>query len=246
MSTAVSLAAEGIDDAVADAFFARIAELEDVLSRFRDHSDVSRLARGEVGLDDVDPAVREVVARCESMRELTRGDFEHEPRRRHGDPSLPPLDVNALAKGWIIEDAAMVLRLNAEEFTVNAGGDILASRRPPGRPRWRFGVQHPEQHDALLGVFEIAEGAVATSGRYERGDHIRSPGATPATELSSVTVVGPDLADADALGTAVFAGGATEPPWWPDVDPAYGLLTVTAHGWVRWLPPVEGDVTWGT
>ena len=85
-------------------------------------------------------------------------------------------------------------------------------------------------------------GAVATSGGYERGDHIRS---TRDPVLTSVTVVGPDLADADALSTAVFAAGLSPPAWWADVDPSYGLLTLSAGRRLRWLPPRAGTgVVW--
>jgi thiamine biosynthesis lipoprotein len=56
--------------------------------------------------------------------------------------------------------------------------------------------------------------AVATSGLYERGDHIIDPasGGAPAGVLS-VTVVGPDLGVADAYATAAFAMGRQGPEW---------------------------------
>jgi FAD:protein FMN transferase len=236
MSTAISLGAEGLDDAVADAFFAEVAALEDLLSRFRPHSEISRFASGALARDDLDPRVREVLARCESLRDLTDGDFEHEPRRR-GDERAPTLDVNALAKGWIIEEAARVLRLHGAGFFVNAGGDIIATRRADGTP-WRVGIQHPGERDAIFGVLTVSHGAVATSGAYERGEHIRRSG--PAA-LRSVTVVGPDLGEADGLSTAVFAAGAVPPPWWSRVAGRYGLLTLDADDSFTWIPPIEGD-----
>lgn len=172
------------------------------------------------------------------MRLLTRGDFEHEPRRRSGNPADPVLDVNALAKGWIIEEAAVELRLNgATDFFINAGGDVLAQRSPQASP-WRVGIQHPTRRDAAVAVFELASGAVATSGSYERGRHIRteSPNA-----LLSVTVVGPDLAEADALSTAVYAAGAAAPPWWDAVDTSYGLLTIAEDAGLKWFPPLDSS-----
>jgi len=237
MSTAITLAGRGLDDAVADRFFTRIAALEAVLSRFRPDSDVSRLARGECSLDDVDPAMRTVLASAEALRALTGGDFEHEPQRASGRPEDPPLDVNAYAKGWIIEEAATVLRLAAAEFFVNAGGDILASARAGGT-RWRVGVQHPTVRTAVLGTFGVAEGAVATSGAYERGAHIRL---RPGASLISVTVVGPELGEADGLATAVFASGHSPPPWWEAVSPAFGLLTLSSENKLRWIAPRAGD-----
>ncbi len=50
--------------------------------------------------------------------------------------------------------------------------------------------------------------AVATSGPYEKGPHIRDPHTGEAvTELLSLTVVGPSIVDADAYATAAFAMG---------------------------------------
>jgi thiamine biosynthesis lipoprotein len=234
MSTAVTLGATGVDDATADEFFGRVAALEARLSRFRPDSEISRIAAGSLDAGDADPAVRAVLRRCEALRRLTGGDFEYEPRRRSGRPEDPVLDVNALAKGWIIQDAALALRLSGGEFFVNAGGDVLAGRRrTSGRP-WRVGVQHPTDRSAVLGVFEVREGAVATSGSYERGRHIRSDRPSP---LVSVTVVGPDLGEADALSTAVFASGESPPAWWDDVDPAYGVLTLDDRDRLRWIAP---------
>jgi thiamine biosynthesis lipoprotein len=70
--------------------------------------------------------------------------------------------------------------------------------------------------------------AVATSGAYERGAHVRDPhtGAAP-TGLLSVTVVGPDLATADAYATAAFAMGAEGPAWTATLD-GYEAMCVTA------------------
>lgn len=240
MSTAITLDGTGIDDELADRFFARIARLESLLSRFRPQSQISRIAAGRLHRDDADPAVREVLTRCEELRERTDGDFEHEPWRRgdEHDPSVVRLDVNGLAKGWIVEDAAMILRAEGiEEFFVNAGGDVVATR-PAGRPAWRVGIQHPADRDAVAAVLELSCGAVATSGTYERGNHLRGRAAA----VDSVTVTGPDLAVADALATASWASGALRPTWWDRVAGDHGLLALGTDGRLRWWPPGAGDV----
>ncbi|MCU1483911.1 MAG: thiamine biosynthesis protein [Actinomycetia bacterium] len=232
MGTVVSVAADGVDEADVDAFFARIGELEGLLSRYRPDSEISRIGAGSLHPDDADRAVREVLVRCDDLRRRTNGDFDHLP-------APGTLDVNALAKGWITEEAALLLRRPGAEVLVNAGGDVLATRRPADRP-WRIGIQHPQVRTAVLGTFEIDAGAVATSGAYERGDHIRTVGG-----LTSVTVVGPDLGEADALSTAAFAGGDHRPGWWADVDPRYGLLTLDVAGRLRWAAPaVDQGIRW--
>jgi thiamine biosynthesis lipoprotein len=237
MSTAITLGGEGLDDDLADAFFARVRVLEGLLSRYRPDSQISLVAAGELPVEDADPAVREVLARCEGLRAVTHGDFDHQPRL----PTGPLLDVNALAKGWIIEEAAIALRMSGAEFFVNAGGDVTTTRRAGGR-MWRVGVQHPDDRAAVLGVFEVAGAAVATSGTYERGEHIRRAG-PPA--LVSVTVVGPDLGEADALSTAVFASGQCPPSWWDDVGDRWGLLALTSENRLRWIAPKsDSEIAW--
>jgi hypothetical protein len=68
--------------------------------------------------------------------------------------------------------------------------------------------------DALAAVVAGNDIAVATSGEYERGRHILDPRTgEPPSGLLSVTVVGPDLATADAYATAIFAMGAAGPEW---------------------------------
>lgn len=79
---------------------------------------------------------------------------------------------------------------------------------------WRIGIRHPEQADRVCAVLAVTDAAVATSGQYERGDHILD-GRTgrPATGLLSLTVLAPTLTEADATATAAFALGAGGPAW---------------------------------
>jgi thiamine biosynthesis lipoprotein len=76
----------------------------------------------------------------------------------------------------------------------------------------------------------IAGGAVATSGTYERGPHVLNPFSRgPATELISVTIVGPELISADAYATAAFAMGAAAPEWLQGLT-GYESLVISPGG----------------
>lgn len=225
LGTVVSLQADDAPEGAGDRFYAEIRTLERRLSRFRRDSEVMRLERGELAADDASPEVREVLVRCELLRSMTGGAFDHRPLvggRRLVDP-------NAFAKGWIIEQAVLQLRLaGVTSYFVNAGGDVVVGRPPPGRSSWRVGVAHPDDSSTVFAQVDLADAAIATSGTYERGDHIRR--ADPrGDELASVSVVGPELATADALATAVFAGGEPRPGWWP-ADGSYGMIALRASG----------------
>ncbi|MFF4349493.1 FAD:protein FMN transferase [Streptomyces sp. NPDC001530] len=191
------------DDRTADPVFAWLREVDARFSPFRADSEVSRLDRGELETEDLSPDLVEVLDLCEEYRVASRGAF---------DVRLPGrgLDPCAMVKGWSVQRAAELLAARgATRFCLNAGGDVVTYGGP-----WRVGVRHPELADRLCVVLELTDGAVATSARYERGDHILD-GRTgrPATGLLSVTVVAPSLTEADATATAAFALGAEGVEW---------------------------------
>ncbi|GAA3834709.1 FAD:protein FMN transferase [Streptomyces phyllanthi] len=194
---------EDVPEEAADTVFAWLREVDARFSPFRPDSEVSRLDRGELSDDDVSADLREVLGVCEHYRAATGGAF---------DVRLPGrgLDPCAVVKGWSVQRAADLLTAaGATRFCLNAGGDVVATDGP-----WRVGVRHPERADRLCTVLEISDGAVATSARYERGDHIVD-GRTgrPATGLLSMTVVAPSLTEADSVATAAFAMGAEGVEW---------------------------------
>ncbi|MFD4548204.1 FAD:protein FMN transferase [Streptomyces sp. NPDC058466] len=189
--------------AAADPVFAWLREVDARFSPFRADSEVSRLDRGELRADELSPDLVEVLDLCEEYRVASRGAF---------DVRLPGrgLDPCAMVKGWAVQRAAELLAARgARRFCLNAGGDVVTYGG-----LWRVGVRHPERADRLCTVVEVTDGAVATSARYERGDHILD-GRTgrPATGLLSVTVVAPSLTEADATATAAFALGAEGVDW---------------------------------
>lgn len=194
---------EDIREETADALFAWLREVDARFSPFRADSEVSRLDRGELTPHELSPDLTEVLGLCEEYRVATGGAF---------DVRLPGrgLDPCAMVKGWSVQRAANLLSgRGTSRFCLNAGGDVVAAGGP-----WRVGVRHPERADRLCTVLEITDGAVATSARYERGDHILD-GRTgrPATGLLSITVVAPSLTEADATATAAFAMGAQGVEW---------------------------------
>src|SRR3954451_20554181 len=196
--------ADGVD---VEPIFAWLREVDATFSTYRADSEIRRLGRGEVALGECRPEVDEVLTRCLALERATRGFFS---ARRAGR-----LDPSGLVKGWAVDGAAArLMAAGVERFCINAGGDVVVRGRPqPGR-RWRVGVRHPVERDRLAAVLALEDLAVATSGEYERGAHIVDPhtGAPP-SGLLSVTIVGPELAIADAYATAAFAMGADGPAW---------------------------------
>ena len=203
-----------LDDAVA-----LLHRIEDTFSVFIEESEISRIARGNLSIDDADPEVRDVLATCEVLRRDTVEAFDHRP-----DGSLDP---SGYVKGWAVEAAAGVLTdAGIHSFLISAGGDIVARGAPPEADAWQVGIRDPLDTTATLGIVELRDNAIATSGRYERGAHIWGTDDRD-EELASVSIVGPDLAVADALATAVFAAGFENIAWLGDY-PDYDLIAVTS------------------
>jgi thiamine biosynthesis lipoprotein len=179
----------------------RMHRVDAVFSTYREHSPISRLRRGEVELAELPPEVAEVLALCEHARTLTDGWF---------DPWAIPggVDPTGLVKGWSVERALDdLVALGFGRLVINAGGDIATRGAPEEGVLWRFGVQDPHHAERLAGVV-LVEHAIATSGTYERGAHLYDPIAHRARHaVASATVVGPDLALADACATALCVAG---------------------------------------
>ena len=218
-----------VDDAVA-----WLRDVEERFSTYRADSEISRIDRGELAVADASAGVRRVLARCAVLREQTGGFFDAHAGGR--------LDPSALVKGWAVQHGADLLRLGGlTDFCLTAGGDLVVRGGALPARRWRVGIQHPLDRQAVAATIDVTDLAVATSGAYERGEHLVDPhrGATPGDVLS-VTVAGPDLGTADAYSTAAYAMGADGPRWTLGLR-GYEALTILADGTVLSTPgfPLE-------
>ena len=216
---------DGVDPAALDRAFAHLHAVDAAFSTYRAGSDVSRIAAGTLAPRDARPEVRAVLARCEDLRRETGGRFDVRATGR--------LDPSGFVKGWAVDGAVAILRAaGARNLCVHAGGDVrVLGERAPGLP-WRIGVQHPLARRSVAAVLQApATGlSVATSGAYERGDHIVDPRTgRPPRGVLSVTVAGPDLGPADAYSTAAFAMGGAGPAWTATLA-AHAALTILASG----------------
>lgn len=169
---------------------------------------------------------------CAALHHASRGAFD---AWKVGDP--PRFDPSGAVKGWAGERASAMLAAHGlPRHALNAGGDVrLRSGGGTNAEPWRVGLADPHRPGNLLGVLEVRDGAVATSGLAERGAHIWHPAAgRPATALAQVTVTGPDLALADGYATAAMAQptAARARDWLDGIaaDTGYQALTVDAAG----------------
>jgi thiamine biosynthesis lipoprotein len=79
------------------------------------------------------------------------------------------IDFGGIGKEYAADRAATICREQGiEHGLINLGGDVRAiGTRPDGLP-WRVGIRHPRREGAAIATVELADGALATSGDYER------------------------------------------------------------------------------
>ena len=242
MGTAISVDVRdgSVAPAALDRTFAYLRGVDERFSPYKPESEVSRLIRGELDETACSPELQEVLALCEEARRTTEGYFDIRAHRPDGRP-----DPTGLVKGWALENAGRILEAaGARNYCINGGGDIVVRGEvAPGRA-WRIGIRHPLIATALATVLALNDAGVATSGAYERGEHIRDPfTGRPPTGVLSVTIVGPSLTYGDAYATAAFAMGPTRLAWVAGL-PGYEGCAVTAdpdgsNARLAWTPGLD-------
>ena len=181
-----------------------LREVDRVFSTWRDDSVISRLGRGEIGLEACPPEVAEVLALGERARVESGGAFDVHHRGADGRRGLDPTGV---VKGWAVDRAASCFADLADtDYCLSAGGDMVCHVADPDAPSWQVGIEDPRAWQRIVAVVPVRDGAVATSGLHRRGAHIvdARSGAVPAG-VASVTVVAGSLTWADIDATAAFA-----------------------------------------
>jgi thiamine biosynthesis lipoprotein len=239
MPIVVDVCDPDIDARTVDRVYEWLRFVDATFSTYLEDSEISRLNRGELALEQTHSAVRSVLGRCERLHAQTGGYFdiraplastaraavEVDPRR--------PVDPSGLVKGWAVAGAARILEVaGARNYSVNAGGDIQLRGRSWDGELWRVGIQHPRIRDRLAAVLVASDVGIATSGAYERGEHILDPHTgSPSEGVLSVTIVGPDVATADAYATAAYAMGPKGAQWCVGLK-GYAAMVILAEGTV--------------
>jgi thiamine biosynthesis lipoprotein len=229
MGTAISLEIAGTvpDDVagrLADEVYAWMRLVDDTFSTYKSESEVSRLHTGSLTASAAGEDLQHVLAVCADLWRETDGYFDVYATGR--------LDPSGYVKGWAAQVASdRLVAAGAPDHSLNAGGDVrVRGHAPTGEP-WRVGVRHPWDPAAVCFVVTGTDLGVATSGTYERGQHVVDPRAGgPASGLRSVTVTGPDLGRADAFATAAVAMGVAGLEWLAELPDGYESAAVTDDG----------------
>ncbi len=183
------------------AVFDYFREVDNRFSTYKKDSEISKINRG-LESSSWSKEMRSVFKLCEQTKKLTGGYFDilHDGK----------LDPSGLVKGWSIYNAAQLLRNNkVSNFYIEAGGDIQADGLNENNEPWTVGIRNPFNPEEIVKTFAIRTEGAATSGTYVRGQHIYNPidPFRPLKNVRSLTVIGPNIYEADRFATAAFAMG---------------------------------------
>jgi thiamine biosynthesis lipoprotein len=203
MPVTVEIADEAACGDHTEEVFAYFKYVEDTFSPYAATSETSRINHGLLGPDGYSEDMRTIMRLAEKTRVETNGYFDV-----YRSGIFNPV---GLVKGWAINNAADMLRHQGLwDFYIEAGGDIQVSGLNDAGGYWVVGIRNPFQSREIVKVLYLSDIGIATSGTYVRGDHIydpNSPEEGPIEDIVSLTVVGPNVYEADRYATAAFAMG---------------------------------------
>ncbi len=184
-----------------DKVYAYFVSVDETFSTYKATSEISKINRGELSAAQYSEDMKTILALSEQTKKDTRGyfDIQHDGM----------LDPSGIVKGWAIQNAANMLKAwGFRHFYVDAGGDIQVSGNKNGN-LWRIGIRNPFNRNENVKVLALTNRGIATSGTAIRGQHIYDPynRNTMLLDVVSITVIGPNIYEADRFATAAFAMG---------------------------------------
>jgi len=202
MPISVEIADHGATEKVFDAVYEYFTHIDEKFSTYKKTSEISAINEGRLREEEWSEEMRLIFTLSNETKRESSGFFDIKTPNGTYDPS-------GLVKGWAIWNAAqLILKHGCKDFYVDAGGDIQPhGKNGDGKP-WTVGIKNPWNEAENIKVLQVESQGVATSGTYIRGLHIYNPQTQkPVDEIMSLTVVGPNIYEADRFATAAFAMG---------------------------------------
>lgn len=175
--------------------------IDNTFSPFKKDSELTKINQGRIRKKDWSRDMKEIFELCKQTKNETKGYFNYEKNNQ--------FDPLGLVKGWAINKVANILKSKGfKNFYVEAGGDIQVAGTNRENKFWRIGIQNPFNLKQNIKVISLNNQGVATSGTYLRGQHIINPFTGEGIKnIVSLTVIGPNIYEADRFATSAFAMG---------------------------------------
>lgn len=176
--------------------------IDNKFSTYKKTSEITKINTGKINKKNLSADMKTVFRLAKKTRKETNGYFNINKKNK--------IDPSGLVKGWAINNAAKIILSDGfKNFYIDAGGDIQTRGLNAKGQNWKVGIRNPFSKNEIVKVITAKNKGVATSGIYERGKHIFNPKNKyrKADEIVSLTVIGPNIYEADRFATAAFAMG---------------------------------------
>ena len=192
-----------------DEIFLYFQDIDNRFSTYKKDSEISKFNRGEIKEENLSKDMKDVFQLSEQTKNETDRFFDIRQPNGTTDPS-------GLVKGWAIWQASKILEKRGyKNFYIDAGGDVQVSGLNKEKKKWRIGIKNPFSaiqgkpfnQQEIIKIVALTNKGIATSGTYIRGQHVYNPN-NPSQQLGNVvslTVIGPNVYEADRFATAAFA-----------------------------------------
>lgn len=181
--------------------FNYLISIDERFSTYKKNSEITLYNEGKIAKEDLSNDMKKVLELSEETKNKTNGFFDIAYNGK--------IDPSGLVKGWAIQHASEILRKKGfKNFYVEIAGDIEVAGLNNEGKKWAIGIRNPFNKKENVKVVYLSDRGIATSGTYERGEHIYNPKEKKqATEIASLTVIGPNIYEADRFATACFVMG---------------------------------------
>jgi thiamine biosynthesis lipoprotein len=201
MPATINVVHEGIMEQDIEEVFSYFRKVDEQFSTYKSTSEISKINNGNLELEDASEEVKKILDLCKQTKRETNGYFDIFIDGK--------IDPSGLVKGYAIYHGAEMLKQKGfKNFFVEIAGDIETRGVNESGEKWSVGIKNPFNPKEIVKAIHVSNKGVATSGTYERGAHIVDPVQKKTVdEIVSITIVGPNIYEADRFATAAFAMG---------------------------------------
>lgn len=200
----------------------RLEKINQKYSPYIPSSDLSKLWSNEKPMSSQSKEFINIHKECLMYEKITNGYFSAFFENRY--------NPTGYIKGWAIHEIEKIIKKDGHtNYCINFSGDMKFSST--GEKVWRVAIQSPFVKNKNIALLAMRNGAIATSGNYERGNHIINPKKPKLkSDLASVTVLGIDIIAVDVMATAIFAMGLKEAQRYLKLNSNYEALLIDENG----------------
>jgi thiamine biosynthesis lipoprotein len=216
------------DPEVIEVIFGRLVEIDNTYSTYIESSEVSMIRAGKKALSEASEELRSILELGKQAKTQSNGYFDMFHKG--------VFDPSGIVKGWAISQSTSIMQsASITDFIVEIAGDMVCSGFSSDNQKWSVGIRDPRDATKIVKALSLSDVSIATSGTSERGQHIYNPiHDMVLDELSSISVIGPDIIQADVYATAAFAMGRAGIEW---------LETVQGYEGFAIMPDMTGIST---